>query len=577
MVRKKNKKKNLTSQNQRSFFFEDYIKTNQKYKDDKNVFISNDRIYLLFFLFVSLIIIFSLKITLISFQTNNYVEKKKSYSNFLPLRKDIVDRNGIIISRNIQTFHAAIKPKLIKDKKKFLVKLKLAFPEMEFSRISKKLYENNYFYLKKRLNDQEREILWKLGEKGIIFEPFQTRVYPHSELYSHIIGQVDYDNYGISGVERYYDDQLIDLKELNKPLQLSLDTNLQFIIKSELAKSSKIFKAKGAAALLMNANDGEILSLVSLPDYDINKRIKISDKKFMNKITKGVFELGSIFKTFTVALALDENLVKSKTLIKNIPQKINCSIYEISDIKKFPNIMSVEDILIQSSNIGTIKIAKKIGEEKYKKFLKKINVLDPPNIELDEKGIPISFNWNKCKLETISYGHGITTTPLQATTAYASLINGGLLIEPTLEKNKNSSKIWNRIITEKTSSQLRKILRKVVTDEKGTASLADIYGYNVSGKTGTSQYYNDKNKNINTFISFFSSGGNTFVLSVIFDDPKTAKDLTYDYRGIKIKGTRNEAGWNSVYTTGKIIEKIGPILAINNYDEYSNHVVKKIN
>ena len=327
----------------------------------------------------------------------------------------------------------------------------------------------------------------------------------------------------------------------------------------------------------MNANDGEILSLVSLPDYDINKRIKISDKKFMNKITKGVFELGSIFKTFTVALALDENLVKSKTLIKNIPQKINCSIYEISDIKKFPNIMSVEDILIQSSNIGTIKIAKKIGEEKYKKFLKKINVLDPPNIELDEKGIPISFNWNKCKLETISYGHGITTTPLQATTAYASLINGGLLIEPTLEKNKNSSKIWNRIITEKTSSQLRKILRKVVTDEKGTASLADIYGYNVSGKTGTSQYYNDKNKNINTFISFFSSGGNTFVLSVIFDDPKTAKDLTYDYRGIKIKGTRNEAGWNSVYTTGKIIEKIGPILAINNYDEYSNHVVKKSN
>ena len=239
--------------------------------------------------------------------------------------------------------------------------------------------------------------------------------------------------------------------------------------------------------------------------------------------------------------------------------------------------MSVEDILIQSSNIGTLKIAQKIGENRYKDFLEKINILSPPNIELDEIGTPIAFKWNKCKLETISYGHGITTTPLQATAAYASLINGGLLIEPTLEKNKNNSKNWKRVISEETSAQIREILRKVVTDKKGTASLADIYGYNVSGKTGTSQYYNNKNKNINTFISFFSAGEKTYVLLVLFDDPQIAKELTYNYRGTQIKGTRNEAGWNSVYTAGKIIEKIGPILAINNYEVYRDHVVKKSN
>ena len=577
MVRKNNKKRKLVNENQRSFFFEDYIKTNQKYKNDKNNSISEDRIYLLFFFFLSLIFIFSLKIVLISFQSYNYIEKQKKYSNFIALRQDITDRNGVIISRNIETFHAAIKPNLIKNKKKFLIKLKLAFPDIEYSQIEKNLYKKKFFYFKKRLTENERKKLWKLGEKGIIFEPFQTRIYPHSELYSHIIGQVDYDNYGVSGVEGYYDNQLRNNKKINKPLQLSLDTNLQYIVKSELGESLQIFKAKGAAALLMDVENGEVLSLVSLPDYDINKRSNLNDKNYMNKITKGVFELGSIFKTFTVALALEKNLVESKTLINEITQNINCSIHKISDTKKFPHTMSVEDILIQSSNIGTIKIAQKIGENIYRDFLKEMNILNHPKIELDEIGEPISFNWNKCKLETISYGHGITTTPLQAATAYASLINGGLLIEPTLEKNKNKSKVWKRIISEKTSTEISKILRKVVTDENGTASLADIYGYNVSGKTGTSQYYYDKNKSINTFISFFYAGNKKYVLLVLLDDPQIARELTYDYRGVKIKGTRNEAGWNSVYSAGKIIEKIGPILAINNYEVHGNHVVKKSN
>ena len=295
----------------------------------------------------------------------------------------------------------------------------------------------------------------------------------------------------------------------------------------------------------------------------------------MNKITNGVFELGSIFKTFTIALALEEKLVEPETTISDIQKKINCSIYEISDIKKFPNAMSVENILVQSSNIGTIKIAKIIGEEKYQNFLKKIKILNKPKIELNEIGTPIPFEWNKCKLETVSYGHGVTTTPLQAATVYAGLINDGKLITPTLTKNKNNGKSWKQIVSKDTSDKLKKILRKVVTDKNGTASLADIFGYNVLGKTGTSQYYFDKTKNINTFISSFSVKNNNYVLLVMYDDPKIAKNLIYDYRGMKIKGTRNEAGWNAVYSAGKIIEKIGPILAINNDEVYIDYVVKK--
>ncbi len=572
---KKIKNKKNFNRNQQSFFFEDYLSTNQKFRNKKNYFINEDRVYILFFSFFFLILIFSLKIIFVSFQNSNLNIIKNYKYNFNPIRNDIIDRNGVILSRNITAYHAAIKSSFIKDKKKFVVKIKLAFPDTDSKNLIFNLNNKKYFYLKKRLTDDEKDKLWKLGEKGIIFEPFQARVYPHSNLYSHIIGQTDYDNFGISGVENYYDNILRDKKKFDKPLQLSLDTNIQYLIKNELEEAIKIFKAEGAASLLMDSENGEVLSLVSLPDFNINKRVNLKDKAFMNKITKGVFELGSIFKTFTVALALEEEIVDSKTIIKNITKSIKCSIHNISDIKKFPASMTVEDILIQSSNIGTIKIARKIGKEKYKKFLKDLNLFNSPKFELDEIGNPIPFNWNKCKLETVSYGHGITTTPLQAAAAYATLISGGKLVLPTLEKNKNKDLNSRRIVSKETSVKLKKILRKVVTDTNGTASLADIHGYNVSGKTGTSQYYDDKNKNINTFISFFNASNKSYILLVMLDDPQIAENLIYDYKGFKIKGTRNEAGWNAVYSSGKIIEKIGPILAINNKEVPNHHVIKK--
>ena len=571
--RKKNKEFNI---NQRSFYFEDYLETNQKQKRVEKSNISQDRIYLLFFLFLSLIIIFSTKIIFVSLKNLEiYNQINKSYY-FSPLRRDIVDRNGVLISRNVKSFHAAVQPSKIKNKENFLLNIKLNFPDLSLKNLKTQFAKGKYFYLKRGLDQNDKEKLWSLGEKGIIFEPFQSRIYTHANLYSHILGQVDYDNYGISGIEKYFDKELKDKKLLDIPLRLTLDTNIQHLIDDELNHAIKTFKATGGGALLMDVDSGEVLSLVSLPNYNINKRKTITDKNYINKITKGVYELGSIFKTFTVALALEKNLVKPETIIENIPKKINCSVHEISDIKEFPKNLSVEDILIRSSNIGTVMIAKKIGNQEYKEFINQTNLLNTPKFELEEVGTPLSFKWNKCKLETISYGHGIAVTPLQAASTYASITNGGYIIKPTIIKKKEYPK-KNRIVSYETSSKINSILRKVVTEKEGTASLADIYGYDVGGKTGTSQNYGNKNENLNTFISIFPSKEPKYVLLVMLENPQVASDLIYNYRGLKIKGTRNEAGWNSVYTAGKIIKKIGPILAIKNEEFYIENAAKKLN
>ena len=575
-MKKKYKKNKNFNKNQTSFYFEDYLETNRKNKYSKENNFFQDRLYLLFFLFFSLISIFSIRIVHVSLYDLELYDQNNISKKFNLLRRDIVDRNGILLSRNVKSFHAAINPKLIKNKENFLIKLRLNFPELSVKQIEKDLHKGKYFYLKKRITQSEKEKLWALGEKGVIFEPFQSRIYTHSKLFSHVIGQVDYENYGLSGVERYFDKELKNESLKNQPLELTLDTNLQYIISEELNKALITFQATGGGSLLMDINTGEILSLVSLPNFDINLREDLSDVKYINKITKGVYELGSIFKTFTVALALDSNIVKPNTIIQNIPRSINCSNHRISDIKEFPNDLSVEDILIRSSNIGTLLIARKIGKEKFKQFIDRTQILKIPDLQLDEVGNPINFKWNKCKLETVSFGHGITTTPLQAVTLYASLANGGNIIQPNLIKNSKKNKN-KKLISEKTSLEIVNILRKVVTDKDGTASLADIDGYYVGGKTGTSQNYENKNENLNTFISVFPSQKPKYALLVMLENPKIAKDLIYDYRGLKIKGTRNEAGWNSVYVAGKIIEKIGPILAIKSKDFNNHYVAEKIN
>ena len=573
----KKKQKNIKDINQTSFYFEDYLETNKKNKFSKKKDLFKDRIYLLFFFFLSLILIFSIRITHLSLSKSPTFSSHTSSSEFSLTRRDIVDRNGILISRNINSNHVAIVPKLVKNKKNFILKLRLNFPELPLNKIEEKLNDGNYFYLKKRVDQSERERFWALGEKAIKFESFQARMYTHGNLFNHdVVGQVDYDNYGISGVEKYFDRELKNKKLIKKPLILTLDTNIQYIISKELNDSIKTFNATGGGALLMDVNSGDILSLVSLPNFNINKRLSVNDKKYTNKITKNVYELGSIFKTFTIALALENELVTAKTVIKNIPRSLKCSIHKISDMKEHPKNLSVEEILIRSSNVGSVILAKKIGEKKFKEFIENTKMLKSPELEIEEVGVPHKIKWNKCKLETISFGHGITTTPVQAASAYAAIANGGKLIKPSLIKKKKKLASKN-IISKNTSSTVNNILRKVVSSENGTAFFANKSGYYVGGKTGTAEGYREKKDRINTFISVFPTNKPKYTLLVMLENPQINKNLIYDYRGVKTKAPYNTSGWNSVYTAGKIIEKIGPILAINNKEFTDQYVVEKIN
>jgi len=558
---------------QKSFFFEDYTESEIIFSDknSKLVKVLKNRVNFLFFIFITIIFIFSIKIIYLSlYPTKSFTEKNEEI--FFKERKDIVDRNGIILARNVEIFSAGVRPKLVNDKKKLLINLRLIFPKLNIKKINKELNGKKFFYIKKKLTEKEKTKLWLLGDKSIVFEKKQFRIYPQKNLLSHILGQIDDANNGISGAEKFFDDYLKNKNSKKNSLVLSIDSNLQYLIREELLKAKLNFNNIGSAAILMDVENGEILSLLSLPDYDLNKRFSINDEIYTNKITLGVYELGSVFKTFTVAAGIENGVIKPNTVFNNLESALTCDKYTISEHDKLPKNLSVEQILIRSSNIGAVRIAQKVGVEKYKNFLNSLELFNSINFDLKEVGKPLPFRWGKCKLATASYGHGITTTPLQLAKAYAILGNGGYKINPSILKRKTiSGQRGEQVISRETSSAINSMLRKVVSLDEGTANFANIKGYEIGGKTGTALKYNSKAK-LNTFISLFPASNPRYVLLVMLDEPKPAPNFVYEFlpskkfpKGYKYKGEkRNTSGWNTVVVAGKIIEKIGPILAINN-------------
>ena len=561
----------MTNNKEKKIYLVDY---DDEFSFSKKIYkknISFNRIAFIFFFFISISLVFSVKI----FYYGSISEKKLSQIEINQennIRSDIIDINGNFLAKTVFTKNVGINPKHEKDKKKLFLKLKLLFPELDIETFNDKFEEEKFFYIKKKLTPEKYNQVRLLGEKSVITEKKITRIYPHENLFSHVLGQIDDDNNGISGLEKSLDEEL---KKMKKKIQLTLDTNIQFLVRNELIKFEKIFQSKGSAALLMNINSGEILSLVSLPDFNINKRKEIIDKKFINRITKGVYELGSIFKTFTIAGALNEKIIKTNTNFKNLPKSIKCAGRKISEYDMdIPSTLTAEQILIRSGNIGSVRIAQKMGIEKTKSFLNSLNLLSTIDFDLDEIGKPLPLKWGKCKLATVSFGHGISTTPLQVATAYAIISNGGYKIKPTLLKKETKIK-KEQILNKDVSQNINSILRKIVSTKEGTANLANVEGYSVGGKTGTAQKIENgiytKNK-INTFVSVFPTNKPKYVFLVLLDEPKTNSEYVYSYRdgsGIKYKGTPfNTAGWTTVEVAGKIIEKIGPILATKYGDFY---------
>ena len=547
--------------NQKRFILEEYDPNFDYTKKKSSLNISFNRIAFIFFIFFLITLVFSIKAVYLSSLSSKKDQNIFTYKS--DFRSSILDRNKNILTQSVITTNVGIDPKMVIDKKKLLINLKIIFPNKNFNEISKKLDGNKFFYLEKKISMKKHEQLFLLGDKSIKEEQKISRIYPQSELFSHILGQIDDNNKGISGIEKSFDYELRTKKE---PIELTVDTNLQYLIREELIKFTEIFNNIGSTAILMNVNNGEILSMVSLPDYDLNKRQEIKDLKYINRATKGVYELGSVFKTFTLASAFNEGVIEPETKFLNLEKSIECGKFPIREYdKKIPSDLTAEQVLIRSGNIGSVRIAQKIGKEKHKKFLEKIGVLNKIDFDLEEVGQPILFKWGKCKLATIAYGHGITTTPLQLAKGYAIISNGGYDITPTLIKNNKIEK--KKILTNNVSKKINPILRKIVSTKEGTAEQANVNGYEIGGKTGTAQQATKGGYSkikINTFASIFPTSKPKFVLIVLLEAPKISKDYVYKFRNTKgtLKGTPfNTAGWTSVEIAGKIIEKIGPILA----------------
>ncbi len=538
------------------------IDENFKFEANRsNLNISFERISFIFFVFFIITIIFTSKTIYLGFKKTNQTQTVKEKEKY---RASIKDRNGNIIAKTVRVTNLGINPNQLINKEKLLISLKLIFPDKNFE---KEINGKKFFYVKKKISPAKLEKIKLLGEKSFKEEENITRVYPNGNLFSHILGQIDTDNNGVSGIEKSFD---YELTTSNNPLKLSLDTEIQYLIREELIKFQEIFNSYGSTAILMNVNTGEILSMVSIPDFDLNKREDISDIKFINRSTKGVYELGSVFKTFTLAAGLQQNVIREDTLFENLPKKIKCAGRSISEYDMdIPSSLTAEEILIRSGNIGSIKIAQKVGLENFKDFLENLDLLNKIQFDIEEVGNPIPFKWGKCKLATSAYGHGITTTPLQLAKAYAIIANGGYKIKPTLLKKEKNLKRGEQIITQENSNKINKILRKIVTSEQGTANLANIAGYEIAGKTGTAQKSikgKYSKKKINTFASIFPISSPKYVLIVLLDEPKLSETYIYEYndgKKRKIVGTPfNTAGWTSVEVAKNIIEKIGPILAI---------------
>ena len=552
---KKNKQLNL--------YFDENIHQKKNNKDlDKRI-----NIIISVFLIISLLTLS--KLLMIGF------EKKQFYfadNYFLEnvKRRVIVDQNYNILAYNIKTHDLLIRSKKVKNLNNLNLKLRINFNDIDLKKI--KNFKNKPSHIiKKNLTPSEYNKALRLGEPSIELVRNEVRVYPNKNLFSHIIGNVDVDQKGISGIEMFLDEEILNKKKIDEPIVLSVDQNVQFIIRETLKQSMNLFDARGASSILLDAQSGKVISMVSLPDYNPNNRKELINKSnLFNKNTKGLYELGSIFKTFVIANALEKNIVTRNKIYKNLPKEVVCGKFPIKEYRYSLNKknLTVNDILVESSNIGTIRIIQDSGLNSYRNFLENLEIFNSSTIELPEVSSSTKKRWGKCNTLTAGYGHGINTTPIQLTRAFASIINGGNLLDISLLKNKDI-KFKSKIISAKNSEIMRKILRTNVDNNYsrgGSGRKADIKGYNVMGKTGTAQKPHKLTKGyskeiLNIFTSAFKVNNKFYVLTVILDEPKGSKKLWGH--------NRREAGWNAGYINGQIIKKIGPILNTLNFNEYA--------
>jgi cell division protein FtsI (penicillin-binding protein 3) len=485
------------------------------------------------------------------------VHHNKSDNTHMALKRgDIVDRNGVLLATNLASPLLAARPRLIEEAGKVAHELSYIFEDLNETLVTNKLKSGRkYVYLKRSLTPEQ---VWKvnaLGHPGLVLEAAEKRIYPQGELMSHILGYVNHDNKPQAGVEKYFDDQLSSQGKTHEPLILSLDYRVQYILRSELAGAVDKFSAKSGAGIVMDVNTGEIVAMASLPEYNPNLSIDPTSEVMTNHNVQSVYELGSGFKTFTVAMALDSGVVDLRGGYDvSIPLKV--SRFEIKDDHPKNRWLTVPEIFSYSSNIGSAMMVKDLGIKQQKKYLRRLGLFERSPIELFEASSPLlPRRWGLTESMTVSYGHGIAVTPIHLVEGISSIINGGYRVSATLLKQEgNNRRNAQRIISEKTSNTMRHLMRLVV--EYGTGRKAYVEGYRVGGKTGTAEKVRqgqyDKKNVLASFVGIFPSDEPQYAVFAMLDEPHGTAD-TFNFTG---------GGWTAAPLVGRIIERIGPLLNV---------------
>lgn len=471
-------------------------------------------------------------------------------------RGDIVDRNGVLLATNLVTASAFANPREISKPDVAAAALARAL-RMDKQLLRKRLSRNNSFvWIKRHLTPREQKEVNSIGIPGVYFLPEEKRVYPYGNMFSHVLGYVGVDNKGLSGIEKQYNHRLMD-GERNEPLALSLDMRVQHILRDETQKAMDKFNAIGAAGIVMDVNSGEIIALSSLPDFDPNDPASASDQKRFNRATLGVYEMGSTFKSFTMAMALDTGNITPQSGY-DASQPFRLANFTVSDYHGKNRWLSVPEIFVYSSNIGTARMLLDVGIGKQKAFMEKLGMMKAVNLDLPEVASPLlPAKWQEVEAVTISYGHGISVTPLHLVRGIAALVNGGTLLTPTLVKPEESERKMrkSRVVSERTSEMMRDMFRLVVTH--GTGGNANAKGYRVGGKTGTAEKVlangrYSKNTNISSFIGVFPTDQPRYVVYVMVDEPKGNK-ASYGYA---------TGGWVAAPAVGNIVSRMATLVGV---------------
>ena len=486
-------------------------------------------------------------------------------------RADIVDRKGRLLATNFDTFSLYAQPPRMIDKARAVSELSKIFPDIDVAKLQAQFEgKRKFIWIKKNISPEQKQAVHDIGDPGLQFGPREMRLYPNGAIAAHILGGASFGRegvnsaevVGVAGVEKHFDAHLRDPQLQQAPLQLSIDLSVQAAAEDVLLGGMKLLNAKGASAVLMHAKTGEIVALASLPDFDPNLRPRPlvegdqGDSPLFNRALQGVYELGSTIKVFAVAQGLELGIVAPETMI-DTKGPLKWGKHRIQDYRDYGPELSAHNVLVKSSNIGTARIAQLIGNDRQKSFLGDLGLLAPTQLEIVEsKGAKPLWpsNWSEISTMTISYGHGISTSPVHLAGAFASMVNGGTLVRPPLLK-QDTFLTGTRVISAATSRDVRAMLRDVVVS--GTASFGDVAGYHVGGKTGTADkpkptggYYDDKV--VSTFASMFPAHNPEYVLIVTLDEPTETSG----------EETRRTAGWTAGPVAAEMIRRTAPLLGL---------------